>query len=153
MNDFHVLEAIRSEIQAEHNLISHRLTWYTTAQSFLLTAYAVALAENHSWPIFFVHALPILGILLSILAEIGVVCAISVQYTDIKLQTDTLAASEQEAAARGDKEFERLLLAYRSITCAGRPTGKLPHWLAMLGPLTIPLLFFFAWAIAYVLKH
>ena len=41
-NDFYVLETMRAEIQAEHTLISHRMGWYVTAQSFLMGAYAIA---------------------------------------------------------------------------------------------------------------
>jgi predicted RNA binding protein with dsRBD fold (UPF0201 family) len=34
LTNYNILETIRSEIQAEHLLISHRMTWYVTSQAF-----------------------------------------------------------------------------------------------------------------------
>ena len=36
------LKSLREAIQAEHNLIAGRVTWYVTSQAFLLTAYATS---------------------------------------------------------------------------------------------------------------
>ncbi len=91
MDDFGILEIIRSEVQAEHSLISHRMTWYVTSQSFLMTAYAVSWGNGHLWPDFFHYAIPILGSLISFFTFVAVGCAVWAQWNVIKLQKTVLA--------------------------------------------------------------
>jgi hypothetical protein len=81
-----VLEAYHREIQAEHALISHRMSWYAASQSFLFTAFAIAGGAN-DWKWFFMLGMPALGIALSELARRSIWAAISVQ-------TDLIAAQK-----------------------------------------------------------
>ena len=40
---------IREEIRGEHSLITNRLTWYVTSQSFLVTAFAISRGSGFTW--------------------------------------------------------------------------------------------------------
>lgn len=147
MNYDNVLIAIREEIQAEHSLISQRLSWYVGSQSFLLTAYAIAWNKDHEWRMFFQQGMPILGALLSILAFIGVRSAIRVQKDLIAQQTDLLARLIK--AQPDDADDKKILEEYRKTTCSGRPTAQRFHKLAMIAPWAVPLLFLLVWIFAY----
>lgn len=93
MTDYELLQTMRSEIQAEHTLLSHRMSWYATSQSFLMSAYAIAWGIDHAraWDSFFRHGMPAVGILLSICAWLGIFAAVRVQAHVINSQTDLLA--------------------------------------------------------------
>ena len=78
-----ILKTVRDELQAEHTLISNRISWYVTSQSFLMAAFAVSLSttfSNDSSQLYFFHnAIPFLGIIISVLIWLGVVAAASAQ--------------------------------------------------------------------------
>lgn len=154
MNDrltwFQLLESIRSEIHNEHQLIAHRLNWYTTTQSFLLTAYAIALGNLHTWPSFFIYTLPILGFVLSLTALGGVAAALVVQADLINLQSRVInrTAPSSNNVEPGDIDLET---HYQQLTCEKRKTRYWTHWVAMGGPLVIPVVFIITWIAAYVL--
>ena len=78
-----ILKTMRDELQAEHTLISNRISWYVTSQSFLMAAFAVSLSttfSNDSSQLYFFHnAIPFLGIIISVLIWLGVVAAASAQ--------------------------------------------------------------------------
>lgn len=146
-----VLTTIREEIQAEHSLISQRLSWYVGAQSFLLTAYAIAWNQHHEWRPFFQHGMPILGALLSVMALIGVWCALEVQKDLIKHQEELLKTLRTSLKLK-DPEAEKVLAEYDKTTCSGRHSGKRFHDLAMTPPWVVPILFLVVWVVAYVGK-
>ena len=146
---FNVIETVRNEIQAEHNLISHRLTWFVTSQSFLMAAYAVSLNGNHDGADFFRHAVPWLSVVLSILAGISVSCAIDAQWGVIKQQHRILKRMRAELEAEGVAADLTLLDDYAAVTCSARSGGYRIHWLAMIPPLITPAVFAALWAVAY----
>jgi hypothetical protein len=59
-------ELIDQEVHREHNLISNRMTWYVTSQSFLMAAFAVSGSSNHKFEWLSKPFLPVLGILTSL---------------------------------------------------------------------------------------
>lgn len=140
-----VIKTIRDEMHAEHTLISNRMTWYVTSQSFLMTAYAVSFNNGHKNPEFFVYAVPILGITISVLTWIGVFAAFLAQEQLQKVQKEVL-----EQFAEAEKEIVNL---YRKTTCCGKKNGHIYHAMGMSSPLIIPMIFFFTWVIAFMLRH
>ncbi len=59
---------IREEVRAEHALLSNRLTWYATSQSFLVTAFTISRANGFTWhPWYSTLLLPLLGLCVSLL--------------------------------------------------------------------------------------
>lgn len=152
MSDFDILDVIRNEIHAEHNLISHRMTWYVTSQAFLMTAYAVSWGKDHAWPIFFHLSIPILGMLLSALAFCAVACAVWVQGDVIKIQKEALDGMKERFKQPGDEDETRRIKEYAQIIGKDRRSGFITHWLAMAPPLIIPILFFVTWLIALSLR-
>lgn len=148
MDDFNVLDTIRSEIQAEHTLVSHRLTWYVTSQSFLMTAYAVSWNHEHELRVFFKYVIPSVGVLLSILVWIGVHYALVVQRDVIDLQKEVLARMRNSLQDSKDESEKERIQEYTKITGEGRPTKMKSHKRATLPPRLIPVLFFLTWILA-----
>ena len=68
-------EWTEAEIHWEHTLISHRMSWYVASQSFLLTAFAIAmgpqniLRETAKW------LMPLLGVTVSVVTWLAIVAA------------------------------------------------------------------------------
>jgi hypothetical protein len=61
-------QMIRDEVKAEHSLISNRLAWYVTSQSFLVTAFAISRGAGFRWFGWFSTVLlPLIGLLSSLL--------------------------------------------------------------------------------------
>ena len=59
-------QMIRDEVKAEHTLISSRLAWYVTSQSFLMTAFAISRGAGFRWFSWFSAVLlPLTGVLSS----------------------------------------------------------------------------------------
>jgi hypothetical protein len=65
-NAWELFEYVRSESKHEHSLLTGRVTWYITCQSFLLTAYAVSYANNKGPNWFSNLLLPFLAIVITI---------------------------------------------------------------------------------------
>jgi hypothetical protein len=155
--DFNILENFRNEIQTEHTLISHRMSWYVTSQSFLVAAYAISFNQGHEGFHFFSLALPILGGILSIGAGLSIFSAIWVQNDVINEQTKYINVLKENYRNKENcenkencknKDLARLEW-YEKVTCSQRPTGKLFHWVAMIIPQAIPLLITFGWILAW----
>jgi hypothetical protein len=99
MNEYDVLKAYSSEIQAEHVLISHRMSWYATSQAFLFAAYAAGGRGNDlKWVLLI--GMPVVGICLSILAFKSIMAAITVQNDLIDNQTQFIASMKQKLNSR-----------------------------------------------------
>jgi hypothetical protein len=136
-----VLEAYGREIQAEHTLLSHRMTWYVTSQSFLFSAYAVSGSHGNAWGSVFMIGIPVLGILLSELARRSIWAAIEAQYDLIRNQKALLGTPGLELSAK-----ERAVLKLLAkTTCEGRESKYSFHDAAMLPPLLIPILLMLSW--------
>ena len=147
MNDFNVLDTIRNEIQAEHALISHRMTWLVTSQSFLMTAFAISGGVGNQLFPFLNFWIPLVGIMLSALAFLGIAAAIWVQGDLIATQTETIKSVREQL--RDDPTAVARLDSYAKTTASGRKTGNNFHWLAILPPLLIPIIFFVVWIAAW----
>src|SRR5262245_55792974 len=120
------LTLLREEIHFEHQLISNRMNWYLTSQSFLMTAFAIAGGRDHPYG-WLTALLPSIGIAISFLIFIGVLAAAVV--------VQILRARERE-----------LIAASREVQDA--PYQKLPMWthvFGMAGPLLLPIIFVLAW--------
>ena len=149
MNDVDVLDAIRDEIQAEHSLISHRMTWLVTSQSFLMTAYAVSWNLGYQRPVFFHNGIPLLGFSISLFASIALICAVVAQWHMIEQQTNFITEMIKKFENSGDAALKTRVSDYKQITCKGRKTRDVTHWLAMMPPVFVPILFLVTWIVAY----
>ena len=73
--------ALAQEIAAENTLVTHRMTWNLTFQGFLFTGYALVLsrpvadAASADRVSIFLNVLPVAGIVVAMLAIIGVFAA------------------------------------------------------------------------------
>ena len=154
MDDYQILQAMRSEIQSEHTLLSHRMTWYVTSQSFLMTAYAIAWGKGHeiAWKAFFQNGIPLLGVLLSIGAWLGIFSAVWVQAHVIESQTALLEKMRKRFEDANDAQALATLNDYSGTTCAGRPSKTRFHWLAMMPPCMIPAVFLLTWIVAWIVS-
>ena len=142
MTEESILDSFNREVQAEHALISHRMSWYAGSQSFLFTAFAIAGGTN-DWKWFFLLGMPALGITLSELARRSIWAAISVQSDLLAAQKSLIEKMETD---RKDKEEElRILREYKKTTCCGRPSKYKYHDRAMWAPKIIPLVFMVTW--------
>ncbi len=122
------LTLLREEIHFEHQLISNRMNWYLTSQSFLMTAFAIAGGAGHPYG-WLTSLLPSIGIAISFLIFIGVLAAAVV--------VQILRARERALIAEA-KELENV------------PNRKLPTWthvFGMAGPLVLPVIFVLAWCV------
>ena len=68
---------IREEVRFQHTLIGTRLSWFVSAQAFLVTPFAICISNqvSRTWPLAFV-GIPFLGIALSLLIVQGIQQAI-----------------------------------------------------------------------------
>jgi hypothetical protein len=88
---------IRDEVKFQHNLIGTRVSWFVSSQAFLVTPFAICVANQqsipHTFPLAFI-GIPFLGIALSLLIVPAVQIAIrriEEQHTRIQAyQTDHL---------------------------------------------------------------
>jgi hypothetical protein len=69
-------EVVHREIHYEHSLISSRMTWYVTSQSFLMTAFAVAGSQGHRFAWLAQWFIPVLGLATSTIIAPSVWAAI-----------------------------------------------------------------------------
>ena len=154
MREWDILQTMRDDIQAEHTLLSHRMAWYAAAQSFLVTAYAIAWGNDHavSWKVFFQDGVPILGILLSICAWLGIFAAVRVQSNVIKDEADFIRKIERRLDDAKDTEGRQKLEVYRRITCSGRDNGVRYHWMSMVPQCLVPIIFLFMWVAAWLVS-
>jgi hypothetical protein len=67
-NAWELFEYIRSESKHEHSLLTGRVTWYITCQSFLLTIYVISYVNSKGSSWFSNLLLPFLAISITILA-------------------------------------------------------------------------------------
>ena len=126
-------QTIRSEIQAEHSLISNRLNWYVTAQSFLIIAFAIAEATGFTWFRWFPRLLlPFLGLPCSLLIFPSIAAACS---------TIELWHEKQDDFFKNHGEFKNAFRLERK---------PLSHPVSLLFPKLIPILFGLFWLIVLI---
>jgi hypothetical protein len=142
-----VLKSFGAEVQAEHALIAHRMTWYATSQSFLFTAFAISGNQN-DLKYFFLVGMPALGIVLSEFARRAIWAAIFVQ-NDLINEQHGLMSSMRELLKNQPDEL-RVFEAFAKTTCCGRKTKYRLHDRAMSAPKAIPIVFMIAWAVGLV---
>ncbi len=154
MDEYELLQTMRAEIQAEHTLLSNRMAWYATSQSFLMTTYAIAWGQDHNiaWNTFFRHGIPPLGIALSICASLGIFAAVQVQAQIIKSQTKLLTIMAERFAVAKDAGAQEKLEYYSGTTCAGRPSKTSSHWKAMIPQCLVPVIFLVTWVVAWIVS-
>lgn len=146
MTEENVLDAFGQEIQAEHTLISHRMSWYATSQSFLFSAFAIVGGNGNAWTGFLLFGLPVLGLILSVLARRGIGAAITVQNDLIGEQENLVKKLESDWKEQPEK---LAILALRAkMTCYGRRSRYELHYSAMKTTKAIPVVFMLAWVIA-----
>jgi len=126
-NALELLKFYRDEIKQEFNLIAHRLTWYVTCQSFLLTAFAISKGNLPGGRWFPAYLLPTIAIALSILSFFPIKFAAQAIEKWLLKQTSLL----------DDRSFG--LLEYQ----IERP-GHI-HWVSMWFPQLLPFVFSGAW--------
>jgi hypothetical protein len=114
-------DTIHEEIHREHSLLSSRMNWYVTSQSFLFAAFAVAGDNNYTlrWMSRFI---PAIGITITALIMVSILAGL-------------LAMSHL-----------RRLKAYNS-NCFGAPVYF--HWFGVGAPCFIPVFLLVAWIVAF----
>jgi hypothetical protein len=129
-------QQIREEIRAEHALISNRLTWYVTSQSFLVSAFAISRGSGFQWYSWFsTLLLPAIGF-----------CATALIFPSIAGAVRTIRIWHAR-----QKEF----LARHSEFCAAFDLRR-PTWIernGLLFPRLIPLLFGTFWLVIHVASY
>ena len=128
-------ELVDQEVHREHSLISHRMTWYVTSQSFLMAAFAVSSSQNHSFKWLSTLFLPILGILTSLIT-LGSLIAALVAMSEFKEQKKHILDISLQLQ-RITPFKDRFLLGKR----------RWIHVLGMTPPVLIPMIFLFSWMI------
>ena len=127
-------EYIRGEVKHEHNLLSARVAWYITCQSFLLTVYDLSYTNSRGPNWFSNLLLPCLAISVSILAYYMIAGA---------TQTIGMWASLREALISAHPRLDPILIErWRSTK---RHRDDKIHIRAMWFPRVITGLFIFTW--------
>ena len=119
---------IRDEISHEDNLIAARLSWFMAAQSFLLSALAIAQGQQRGMPRMSTNYLfpltPLVGLISSVLIFVGVLAGIRALQSWRRIMEDHAADFA---------EFPRIKRDGWIIGCG---------WSAPIG---LPLVFLVAW--------
>jgi len=115
---------VHEEIHREHGLISNRVNWYVTSQSFLVAAFALCGDPNYRFD-WMGWLIPSIGIGITVLMLASIIAG--------------LVAMKR----RRKEEFE-----FEAHKIFDDP--KLLHWLGMLPALGIPLALLWAWGYCWV---
>ncbi len=129
----HLIEIVHREIHYEHGLISNRMSWYVTSQSFLMAAFAVVGGYLHNFPWLAKWFIPPLGILISFVTLVSIGAAVLVM--------SRLRRKEKDLIDRYDPQSPFRLLR------------KQTHRLGLLPPVSVPLLFLIAWIMIWLSSH
>jgi hypothetical protein len=147
------LSSLREDIQAEHTLITSRVTWYVTSQAFLLTAYAMSWNAGFVWPGFFHRALPIAAMALSVVILTSIYAATWAQDVYLREQATLVARMKKEVTLEPFERlalemYERTMVANRT-NAAGQVIGSRIHALVRVTPLILPVGFAALWLYAF----
>ena len=145
MNSKEIFEIVHREIQHEHNLISSRMSWYVTSQSFLMAAFAVSGGANHSFQWLARPFLPILGIVTSLISWLSLIAAVEAMNRVSKYRKDILDQdNELQNLAPFSTRFQQNNENWFNFM-------KRVGWIHLAGlspPVVTPLIFLIAWVIA-----
>jgi len=125
-----LIEIVHREIHYEHGLISNRMSWYVTSQSFLMAAFAVVGGYMHSFPWLAKWFIPPLGMLISVVTLVSIGAAIRVM--------SELRNEEKCLRNKHDPRSPFKLLR------------KHTHVMGLLPPVSVPLLFLIAWLMIWL---
>jgi hypothetical protein len=149
INSRELFEMVDREIHYEHNLISHRMTWYVTSQSFLMAAFAVSGGYNHRFVWLAKPLIPILGVVTSLIIWFSLIAAIEAMrrlkvYKNEIFRQDNYLQNLNPFNLRFRKEKEKENWFKFMIR-----VGWI-HYIGLSPPVVIPLIFLIAWIIALV---
>src|ERR1051325_11188359 len=128
-----LIEIIHREIHYEHGLISNRMSWYVTSQSFLMAALAVVGGYLHNFQWLAKWLIPPLGILISIVTFVSIIAAVMVMS---KLRNE-----------------EKCLIDKHDPKSPFKLLRKQTHRMGLLPPISVPSLFLIAWILIWIRCH
>lgn len=147
MNSKEIFEIVHREMHHEHNLISNRMSWYVTSQSFLMAAFAVSGGANHSFHWLAKPFLPTLGIVTSLISWFSLIAAVKAMNRVIEYRQNLL--SKDHELKRLTPFFERTRKQNESWLEFMKRVGWI-HLAGLLPPVITPLIFLVAWIIALI---
>jgi hypothetical protein len=145
INSRELFEIINREVHYEHNLISNRMTWYVTSQSFLMAAFAVSGGNGHQFIWLAKPLIPILGIVTSLVIWLSLIAAVEAMHR---------LKDYKNRIFRQDKYLQKLdpfNLRFRKKTENWFKFTIRVGWIHYIGlspPVVIPPTFLIAWIIA-----
>jgi hypothetical protein len=125
---------VRSQIQQEDNLITQRLNWFLTSQSFLFTAYAIIATgpkitfANPRLHMLLMQVVPLLAIVVGVLILLAIVAG----------------AIALEQLRRGFVPYEAAARAVNLPPVQGHRSTRV---LGMIAPILLPITFVVIWAV------
>lgn len=128
-----LIEIVHREIHYEHGLISNRMGWYVTSQSFLMAAFAVVGGDLHNFLWLAKWFIPPLGIFISIVTLVSISAAVMVMS---RLRNE-----------------EKCLIEKHDPQSPFRLLRKHTHGMGLLPPVSIPSLFLIAWILIWIRCH
>jgi hypothetical protein len=148
LNAKDILDLVHQEIHCEHSLISHRMTWYVTSQSFLMASFTIAAVNSvtpnaHTRLFWLAIFIPILGILSSGIVLVSLYAAIASMHK-LKLKENEILEGMDSyipfSKIRGDisKSYDFNLFDYIK-------SFRTIHVRGMLPPMLFPSLFILSW--------
>ncbi len=153
LNAKDILHLVHQEIHYEHSLISHRMTWYVTSQSFLMASFTIAASNSgtlkaHTRLFWLAIFIPILGILTSIIVLVSLYAAIASMHK-LKLKENQILEGLDEyipfKEIRGNIpkpdvfSLSNYLKSFETI-----------HVRGMLPPMLFPGLFILSWILLFI---
>jgi hypothetical protein len=145
-NAWEFFEYVRGETKHEHSLLTGRVTWYITCQSFLLTVYAVSYCNSKAPNWFSNLLLPFLAIAITVLASYMIQGAT----TTIEMWSKLRFALLQKHPELSPILISRWHLPTLKGPVCLRTSKDFIHLKALWFPRFIPFLFTIAWiAIAF----
>ena len=130
-----LIEVVHREIHYEHGLISNRMSWYVTSQSFLMAAFAVVGGAGHNFLWLAKGLIPPLGIVISLIIWISLLAAL--------------------VAMHRLRAKERALINLHDSTSPFGSLHKRTHLAGMSPPALVPFVFLIAWIVVWImtLRH
>jgi hypothetical protein len=137
LNAKDILDLVHQEIHCEHSLISHRMTWYVTSQSFLMASFTIAASNSGNCTatttslLWLTKFIPVLGGLTSMVTAVSLYAAIASMHQLKDKENEILKGLDEYipfAKIRGNAD------SFNSI-----------HFWGMLPPKLFPIVFLFTW--------
>ena len=128
------------EIKHEHALLTARVTWYITCQSFLLTVYAISYANCRGWNWFSNIFLPLFSIAITFLALNMILGATLTIHMWSDMRAHLIRANPRLNSV--------IITRWRSQVMHNDPIHVKSLWF----PKFIPMLFFAAWILIAILS-